>query len=906
MLTSLRPEPRGAHWTVLALAAIIAACSSAPSPDDASPAENVAHIRQAMCNWDGNCEPELGENFDDCPTDCYGCGDGVCDSAITIPETCSSCAADCGECIPADPCDYDVICEPAQGEHYDNCVTDCWGCGDGVCDTAASDPETCASCSTDCGSCGGGGPCDHDGVCEAARGENGTNCSGDCWGCGDGLCDGSTSTPESCSSCAADCGGCGGTTCCGDPTDPCGWNGNGTCDTGCAWGQDVDCTGGAQCCSDAGDPCGWRGDGTCHTGCAWGGDPDCAPSGCTDCACTTAPDPDRLAMEQRWQVAAACPVIGGQANVNVALTIEDEIAVGSCPMYDAFANGTGQLAVHGTVCGLDRFHHLAPSSYDAQRTYCRTCDTATCEWDRADTYCGYASASGDTTLGTSTLQTFQMSWNRGADGDLPALELEMSCGISVNGTLAGSADATVTENRGCGTCQDGVEGSAHFEANAAGRGGCEIVGRTGDQTFSLGCPDCAEMNVGVSSQPSADPRCLGIDVESSVRIEVPCFDAAIAGWFGNSVSCTAEASGRAHGDGCAGPGKPVEERKLVCRVNAADGTSGSEPTRSGASYRNAGGGAQCAATSEDTDPALREDEAIPNEVLNELPDWVAERPSDLEYTLTGVKCALEVLTAGGANTDSIDTLKTLWDQYDTLSDCNGTLDGAIAAYQSGTLSEVQASRLYSCIMGAIKHTEGLHQVAVPNVPILSLVVDLGKTCAWFGAQTLARVTQMLEESVWGELPEDGPSLAPDLEMWVFYPQCKGFDPDQHLRMKAEVILEQPYNDADPPYWKINLFYRKQSDQTWHRVTNSNTRRFDYVGDEDLGGVAFEHYHYYFDYSGWSSWNDVAVDFWKPRYDAVPAKLKLVWGGSTIFDTYFLGGASACTYTGEGTPQEPTN
>ncbi|MBI2145497.1 hypothetical protein HYU18_04205 [Candidatus Woesearchaeota archaeon] len=29
--------------------------------------------------------------------------------------------------------------------------------------------------------------------------------------------------------------------CCGDPSDPCGWHGDGICDSGCAWGHDPDC-----------------------------------------------------------------------------------------------------------------------------------------------------------------------------------------------------------------------------------------------------------------------------------------------------------------------------------------------------------------------------------------------------------------------------------------------------------------------------------------------------------------------------------------------------------------------------------------------------------------------------------------------------------------------------------------
>ncbi|MFH1850682.1 MAG: S8 family serine peptidase [archaeon] len=71
------------------------------------------------------------------------CGDGTCSGE----ETCSTCEADCGTCVPF--------------------------CGDGSCNGA----ETCNTCTTDCGACPS---------------------------CGDGICSGD----ESCTTCEADCGAC--------------------------------------------------------------------------------------------------------------------------------------------------------------------------------------------------------------------------------------------------------------------------------------------------------------------------------------------------------------------------------------------------------------------------------------------------------------------------------------------------------------------------------------------------------------------------------------------------------------------------------------------------------------------------------------------------------------------------
>lgn len=72
------------------------------------------------------------------------CGDAACNGG----ETCSTCAADCGTCVPY--------------------------CGDSTCNGT----ETCSTCAADCGTCPSGPTCGT-GVCEA-----GESCSSCLWDCG--------------------------------------------------------------------------------------------------------------------------------------------------------------------------------------------------------------------------------------------------------------------------------------------------------------------------------------------------------------------------------------------------------------------------------------------------------------------------------------------------------------------------------------------------------------------------------------------------------------------------------------------------------------------------------------------------------------------------------------------------
>lgn len=96
-----------------------------------------------LCNYDpdhcGNsiCEFEIyGEDLHNCPEDCVGCGDGVCDA----------------------------------NEDVNNCPQDCNVCGDNIC----YGNEDCNDCVVDCGACCGNG------VCENNFAEDFITCPNDC------------------------------------------------------------------------------------------------------------------------------------------------------------------------------------------------------------------------------------------------------------------------------------------------------------------------------------------------------------------------------------------------------------------------------------------------------------------------------------------------------------------------------------------------------------------------------------------------------------------------------------------------------------------------------------------------------------------------------------------------------
>jgi hypothetical protein len=94
------------------------------------------------------------------------CGNQVCDAG---QETCSSCAADCGNC-----CGNGSCTDP--GETCSSCAADCGTCivcGNGQCQSG----ETCSNCPSDCGSCP---PVCYNNVCETNKGETCSACPNDC------------------------------------------------------------------------------------------------------------------------------------------------------------------------------------------------------------------------------------------------------------------------------------------------------------------------------------------------------------------------------------------------------------------------------------------------------------------------------------------------------------------------------------------------------------------------------------------------------------------------------------------------------------------------------------------------------------------------------------------------------
>jgi len=119
-----------------------------------------------ICNNDGVCTVEAGENGSNCPADCPLCVvDGHCD--VAYGETRENCSADC------DGCNHDGVCDVIAGETPGSCPGDCPACiEDGVCDGPWG--ETRESCPGDCSLCNA------DGTCDEAEGEDAQNCPADC------------------------------------------------------------------------------------------------------------------------------------------------------------------------------------------------------------------------------------------------------------------------------------------------------------------------------------------------------------------------------------------------------------------------------------------------------------------------------------------------------------------------------------------------------------------------------------------------------------------------------------------------------------------------------------------------------------------------------------------------------
>ncbi|MEE4271574.1 MAG: trypsin-like peptidase domain-containing protein, partial [Thermoanaerobaculales bacterium] len=197
------------------------------------------------CDYDGTCE--LGEDCNNCPSDCISgsggavCGNGICESGDG--EDCSSCPSDCNGITTGRP----------SGRFC--CGSSSLGCSDSRCTTGG---YSCTSVPAGSSFCCGDGFCEGD--------EDAFNCSIDCTGgsyCGDGTCD----PGEDVCSCSDDCGlppasevpnttcadgvdnDCDGVFDCNDAdcgTDP-------TCNVTCGAAGDA-CTTGADCCSGSCHP----------------------------------------------------------------------------------------------------------------------------------------------------------------------------------------------------------------------------------------------------------------------------------------------------------------------------------------------------------------------------------------------------------------------------------------------------------------------------------------------------------------------------------------------------------------------------------------------------------------------------------------------------------------------------
>jgi hypothetical protein len=317
---------------------------SCPDGYDQDMANNVCVPKSTdssygTCNGNSMCEPDYGENIDNCPTDCR-CGNNYC--------------------------------EYESGETPDNCPKDCGVCGNGQCDPF----ESCSSCEQDCGTCMTTYTWCGDGTCNG--GEMCSDCSQDCGSCpvepscGDGTCNGS----EDCSTCYQDCGYCPMTPSCGDGQ----CNGGETCETcgsdcGTCWTPicgDGQCNGGEDCMSCSSDcgPCQpytYCGDGTCNGDeTSWSCSQDCgSPYYCGDGNC----------MSQLGEDTRSCPQdCGDSCGDNVCGPSENCYSCsqdcGPCPPSYSCANPDDILS--GTSCKHVEMALVRPCSATPSQTPSQT------------------------------------------------------------------------------------------------------------------------------------------------------------------------------------------------------------------------------------------------------------------------------------------------------------------------------------------------------------------------------------------------------------------------------------------------------------------------------------------------------------------------------------------------------
>ena len=598
---------------LLGLVGLAVACSQGPGEEPPERAENIGSVQQRACNNNGTCEP--GESYMDCGGDCYCYPDNYCDSPS---EDCQSCPDDCGTCMTGGSgCNWNGNCEPANGENGDNCISDCWGCGDGACDPT----ESCSTCSGDCGSCGGGSSCG-DGTCDLAGGEDCWSCAADCTSCcGDNVCDGSvgenpTTCPADCksgsggssfcgdgncdtgentTSCPADCTGSGGgQNCCGDPSDPCGYNGDGVCDTGCAWGEDSDCTGGGStpggCCADATDSCGWKGDGICNQNCAFGDDPDCMggtggtgggppPPTCNGCTCGGGDLPVGVGFdagfEKKWEdIGVGCPIVGGKAGVDLTLKGNATYKPPLCTEGGSFASELGvgaEVALEVELCKAYKFSVTGGGELHSKRNYGSSCNEQTCNWERSDNYCGEKGFSGFAGMGLSRFFGYKNRWKSPGAGIRPTTSLTVSCGVSVGGSVKASAAYDEAVNGGLVPCPSCVKAKGSLELGVQGTGGCGIKGRVGKFTKSFGCKDCAQISLTATGGAETtagecgNQECLFLNLKGQAAVIPPCL-AVGYGWFKIGVRCQATVGASKEFNTCGNKPFAPEDVKFGCNV----------------------------------------------------------------------------------------------------------------------------------------------------------------------------------------------------------------------------------------------------------------------------------------------------------------------------------------------------
>ena len=181
------------------------------------------------CGYFGSDSCLDWSNWQSCDSQCFSCGDGVCNSSCG--ENSTNCPQDCGPSCTNECSAGQHQCSGTSGRtcgNYDsdsclewsswqNCDSQCFSCGDGVCNSSCGEnstncPQDCKpQCTNECSysgqhQCSGtsGRTCGYFDSDSCLDWSSWQNCDSQCFSCGDGVCN--SSCGENSTNCPQDCG----------------------------------------------------------------------------------------------------------------------------------------------------------------------------------------------------------------------------------------------------------------------------------------------------------------------------------------------------------------------------------------------------------------------------------------------------------------------------------------------------------------------------------------------------------------------------------------------------------------------------------------------------------------------------------------------------------------------------